>query len=158
MTTGLALVPPRARRAAHRGREAALQMLYHWEVSRRAIDEVVDVHWRIEPESQSAGPADDVRRFAEALGRGTSAHLDLIDPLIAEHTEHWRPERLAVLDRLILRLAVFELLYTKTPRPVVIDEAIQLAKTFSAEASGKFINGVLDAIRRRLETEGSAQP
>jgi len=130
-------------------------MLYQWEVGQSDIETVVETYEQFESPVAACGA--EARAFATRLGRGTTANLKVIDPLIAEHAEHWRLARMAVLDRLILRLAVYELLHTETPRAVVINEAIELAKKFSTENSAKFINGVLDAIRRRVETEGPPQ-
>ena len=79
------------------------------------------------------------------------ASLDTIDPLIAETATRWRPERMAVIDRLILRMAVCELMRPETPPAVVINEALELARTFSTEDAVKFINGMLDAIRKKLQ-------
>jgi N utilization substance protein B len=78
-----------------------------------------------------------------------------IDPLIAASARHWRIERMAVLDRLVLRLAVYELQHGDSPAAVVIDEAIELTRTFSGEEAVAFVNGVLDAVRRRLDGEGA---
>lgn len=135
----------------HRAREAALQILYQWEVGRsrieRAIDTFFDLQW---PDADS--PPDALREFAAALARDTVDRLDAIDPLIADTTERWRPERMAILDRLILRMAICELQRDKeTPPAVVINEALELARKFSTEESVKFINGMLDAIRKKLE-------
>ena len=135
----------------HRAREAALQILYQWEVGRadvaRAAETFFDEQW---PDAEP--PADGLRTFAAALARDTVTRLDRIDPLIAETAERWRPERMAVIDRLILRMAVCELLRdAETPHAVVINEALELARTFSTEESVKFINGMLDAIRRKLD-------
>lgn len=125
-------------------------MLYQWEVGRAPVDEVIETFRRLRP----LAPAG--RRFATTLVRGTVARLDRIDPLIAASAEHWRLERLAVIDRLILRLAVYELLEEPdTPPAVVIDEALELAKTFSVGEAVAFINGVLDGVRRRLEAPGT---
>jgi N utilization substance protein B len=135
----------------HRAREAALQILYQWEVGRvdvgRAAETFFGEQW---PDRDP--PTDAARTFASALARDTVARLGEIDPLIAETTERWRPERMAVLDRLILRMAACELLRdAATPRAVVIDEALELARTFSTEDSVRFINGMLDAIRKKLD-------
>jgi len=136
----------------HRAREAALQILYQWDIGKRDIDRssatFFDLQWRnVDP------PADDLREFATALARDTTERLGEIDPLIADTAERWRPERMAVLDRLIMRMAVCEMLRdTSTPRPVVINEALELARTFTTEESVKFINGMLDAIRKKLES------
>ena len=92
-----------------------------------------------------------LREFASALATDTVTELDAIDPLIAETAERWRPERMAILDRLILRMAVCELRRDReTPPAIVINEALELARTFSTEEAVKFINGMLDAIRKKL--------
>lgn len=131
-----------------RAHEVALQMLYQWEVGQSDIETVAQMY--AQHEAPGSVPTEAVRAFAEQLARATTANLTVIDPLISEHAEHWRLSRMAVLDRLILRLAVYELLHTETPRAVVINEAIELAKKFSTEDSAKFVNGVLDAIARHV--------
>lgn len=145
--------PRLGREPRHRAREAALQMLYQWEVGRTPIAEVVRTFWsRDEP--PGAPLADDLREFAQRLASGVVAAVGDLDPAIAEAAEHWRVERMNVMDRLILRLAVYEFLHERdTPARVVINEALELARTFSADEAVRFINGVLDAIRRRLQRE-----
>jgi N utilization substance protein B len=144
---------PRARKdPRHRAREAALQILYQWDIGKRDIDKssatFFDLQW-----PNTDPPAGDLRDFATALARDTSERLSEIDPLIAGTTERWRPERMAILDRLILRMAVCEMLRdASTPPAVVINEALELARTFTTEESVKFINGMLDAIRKKIET------
>ena len=135
----------------HRAREAALQILYQWEIGRRDVDRAAETFFTQQwPDEQPA--ADELRGFASSLAHDTVDRLDEIDPLIAGTTERWRPERMAVLDRLILRMAACELLRDKaTPPAVVINEALELARTFSTEDAVKFINGMLDAIRKKLE-------
>jgi N utilization substance protein B len=129
-------------------------MLYQWEVGRGDPDEVMRTYWPThgpEPPLSARG-----RDFAETLVRGTIAHLPTIDPLVAAGAEHWRLERMALVDRLILRLAVYELLHeAATPPAVAINEAIELARTFSTDESVSFVNGVLDGIRKRLEADPS---
>lgn len=134
----------------HRAREAALQILYQWDIGKRDIDKssatFFDLQW-----PNADPPAVDLREFATALARDTTGRLSEIDPLIAGTAERWRPERMAILDRLILRMAVCEMLRdVSTPPAVVINEALELARTFTTEASVKFINGMLDAIRKKL--------
>ncbi len=132
--------------ARHRAREYALQMLYQAETAGSPIGEVVAQFWteREVPE--------DVRGFAERLAGGTAAALPEIDSLLVQSLDHWRLERLAIVDRLILRLAVYEFLHEPdTPKIVVIDEAIEVAKRFGGEDSGQFVNGILDALRKRIE-------
>ena len=143
----------RARKdARHRAREAALQILYQWDIGKRDIDKssatLFDLQW-----PNTDPPADELRAFATALARDTTERLTEIDPLIADTAERWRPERMAILDRLILRMAVCEMLRdASTPAPVIINEALELARTFTTEESVKFINGMLDAIRKKLDT------
>jgi transcription antitermination protein NusB len=135
-----------------RAREAALQILYQWDVGRGDIDRAVETFFGHQwPDAQPA--PEDVRAFASALARETVTRLAAIDALVADTAQHWRPERMAVLDRLILRLAVCELMRdVDTPPAVVINEALELARTFSTEDAVKFINGMLDAIRKKLNT------
>jgi N utilization substance protein B len=90
------------------------------------------------------------REYAATLARGTAERLPELDPLIEAQAEHWRLSRMAVIDRLILRLAVYELKHQPdAPPPVVINEALELARTFSGEDSVRFINGVLDGLMKR---------
>ena len=136
----------------HQGRESALQMLYQWEVGRVPIAEVRERFWIDAPVEAPAG--EDVRAFAMRLADGVAAHVEQIDPVITDATDHWRLERMHVMDRLILRIAVYEFLFEPdTPGKVIINEALELARTFSAEDSVRFINGILDAIRRTRARE-----
>jgi N utilization substance protein B len=124
-------------------------MLYQWEVGRAPIEEVCTAFWTDGPSTSRLGGA--LRTFAVSLATGVANRTTELDPLIVDAAEHWRIERMNVVDRLILRLAVYELLYEPdTPGKVVINEALELAGTFSADESVRFINGMLDAIRRTL--------
>jgi N utilization substance protein B len=134
-----------------RGRESALQILYQWDLGRADIEVTIETFFDLQwPDRQP--PPEALRAFAAALARDTVAGLGEIDGLIAEAAENWRPERMAVLDRLVLRMAVCELLRhsADAPPPVVINEAIELARTFSTEEAVKFINGMLDGIKRKM--------
>jgi len=135
-----------------RAREAALQILYQWDVGRGDVDRAVETFFGHQwPDVHPA--AEDVQSFASGLAHDTVAGLPAIDALVAETAQNWRPERMAVLDRLILRMAVCELMRdVDTPPAVVINEALELARTFSTEDAVKFINGMLDAIRKQLKT------
>jgi len=136
----------------HGARAAAIQMLYQWEVGRASMDDVRQTFWTHAPEGTPL--TDDLRAFATTLATGTAEHVAALDALIVEAAEHWRIERMNVLDRLILRLAVYEFLHEpETPGKVIINEALELARSFSADDSVRFINGVLDAIRRTLARE-----
>jgi N utilization substance protein B len=145
-TTPNTRVRPRTR---HRAREAAVQMLYQWEVGQTDIEEVLRTFWSADlPGAEGATEA--TRTFAEEVVRYTVANIAKIDPLITETAENWRLSRMAALDRLILRMAIGEFLHAQTPRNVVINEALELAKTFSGEESAKFINGILDAVKKKM--------
>jgi N utilization substance protein B len=151
--------------ARHRAREAALQMLYQTEVGRASAHEAVRTYWpgRDAPPSPEDEHADAIpeaavdeqgRTFANTLVSGTLGRVAEIDELIAGHLKNWRLERTAVIDRLILRLAIYELLTeTGTPAKVIINEALELARTFSGDEPVPFINGVLDAVRKTLARE-----
>ena len=143
-------VAPR-QRGRHRARKAAVQMLYQWEVGRQDVEQVLATFWTSSLPGAEEVPAEG-RTFAEQLVRSTIERLERIDALIGETTEHWRPSRMAALDRLILRLAIGEFLQGGTPRNVVINEALELAKTFSGDESARFINGILDAVKKKLES------
>jgi N utilization substance protein B len=130
-------------------RELALQLLYQYEVTETSPESMQDnfEEWKKATEG--------VREFADRLLRGVLDHLDVIDQQLAEQTAHWRLERLAAVDRNILRLALFELLYdAETPHAVVIDEAIEIAKKFGAKESPGFVNGVLDGFVKRRTKAG----
>ena len=132
-----------------RAREAALQMLYQAEVGRSSGGDAMASYWA------SREPDEDVpeatREFANVLVGGTLARLADIDARLAAHARNWRVERMAVIDRLVLRLAIYELLASpETPAKVIINEAIELARTFSGDEAVAFVNGVLDAVRKDL--------
>jgi N utilization substance protein B len=137
----------------HLARQAALQMLYQWEVGRLSMFEVRRTFWTHASEVGEV-LSDDLRAFATQLADGVADSIGETDPLIAEAAQHWRIERMNVMDRLILRLATYELLHQPgTPAKVVINEALELARVFSGDEAVRFINGILDAIRKKLERE-----
>jgi N utilization substance protein B len=145
--------PRPARESRHRAREAALQMLYQWEVGRSTTADVLKTFW-LHEQPDAAAMSDDLKAFAARLAVGVSNTVANLDPMITEAAEHWRLERMNVMDRLILRLAIYEFLHEPdTPAKVIINEALELARTFSGDDAIRFINGILDAIRRRLERE-----
>ena len=144
--------PRPVKESRHRAREAALQMLYQWEVGRASMFEVRQTFWAHVHEAGDT--TEELRQFATTLADGVTASVEPLDALIAESAEHWRVARMNVLDRLILRLAVYEFLHERdTPGRVVINEALELARTFSGDESVRFVNGILDAVRRKLERE-----
>ena len=130
-----------------KGRELALQMLFQWDLSRELFANVRSTFWTLNNDVD-----EEVRTFADYLAAGTAGHIDQIDVLLAKHAEHWRVSRMAVVDRNVLRLATFELLFeSQTPRAVVINEALEVARKFSTPESIQFINGILDSIRKEIE-------
>ncbi len=135
----------------HRAREAALQILYQCEIGGVAVDKAIETYFDLQwPDAQPPPAA--LREFAGSLARDTVRQLGDIDELIAGSAENWRPERMAVIDRLILRLAVSEFIRDRRlPSAVVINEALELARTFSSEDAVKFINGMLDGIKNKME-------
>ena len=135
-----------------RAREAALQMLYQTEVGRASAHEAIATYWPAhDPE---AGVAEPLRLFANGLVRGTLDRIKEIDEILSANAQNWRIERMAVIDRQVLRLAVFELLAEPaTPPRVVINEALELARAYSGEEAVGFVNGVRDAVRNELKRE-----
>ena len=140
-----------AHRERRRARQAALQMLYHCEAGGATPEEAIAAHGEIEQAVRTG--SEDAGAFASRLVLGTVRHAAEIDPVIAASAAHWRPERMALIDRLILRMAVYQMQHEPdVPPVVVIDEAVELARRFSGAESGRFVNGVLDAIRKKLDT------
>jgi transcription antitermination protein NusB len=136
-----------------RGREYALQLLYQQDVGRGNPEEAAATFWEGKKTSSES------RAFAEQLVKGTLDHLDEIDAILREGLQHWRLPRIAAVDRSVLRMAIYELHFDRTTPPVVaIDEAIELAKRFGGEESGAFVNGVLDGIRKRIDSSVPAPP
>ena len=139
------MTTPSGRRKA---REAALQLLYQLDV-RNGTDPgpYADEFWA------TRSVDEETRRYADTLVAGTKAHQARIDEVLAQVTEHWDLPRMAVVDRNLLRLAVFELLWqTDVPPKVVINEAIEIAKKFGTAESSRFINGILDRVARELRS------
>ena len=145
--------PRTGKESRHHARETAVQMLYQWEVGRASLEDVMETFW-----THDAGTtpplSTELRGFATGLAGGVIGAVETLDPIISEAADHWRLERMNVMDRLFLRLAVYEFLHQpETPARVIINEALELARTFSNDDSVKFVNGILDAIRRKLERE-----
>ena len=129
-----------------RSRQRALQILFLWDARRQPIDDALDAYYdTLFPEEH---PGRDP--FVSELVHGTIQHLGEVDDRITRHAEHWRMERMPAVDRNILRLAVYEMTHEGTPAPVVIDEALELARKFSNQEAVQFVNGVLDAVHREI--------
>jgi N utilization substance protein B len=128
-------------------REAALRILYLWEMGRVAPATAIETYFAAHDPDASRG----VVEFASVLVAGTVAEVPALDAAIQEHSEHWRLERLPVVDRLILRMALWELRHDPdTPSAVVLNEALELARAFSTDEAVRFVNGVLDAVRKAM--------
>src|SRR5215831_3906864 len=133
-----------------KARECALQMLFAADVSQAEPDDLIRAYWA---ELGDAEIEEAARDFATRLALGTLAHSAELDERIRLRAEHWRISRMAIVDRNILRLAVYEFLYEPTPRTVAINEALEIARRFSTYEATQFINGILDAIKRDLDEE-----
>jgi N utilization substance protein B len=130
-----------------KSRELALQMLFQADMGRQQADDVRHTFW-----NERSSVEAEVRDFADDLFRVASDRTAEIDGLIERHAEHWRMDRMAAVDRNVLRAAVAELLgFPSTPRAVIINEALEIARKFSSPESVQFINGVLDSVGRELE-------
>src|SRR6266705_287102 len=133
-----------------KSRELVLQMLFQADMGRQSPDDVRRIFWK-ERSSVDA----EARGFAEDLFRVATDRTEEVDKLIEGHAEHWRMDRMAAVDRNILRAAVAELLgFPATPRAVIINEALEIARKFSSPESVQFVNGVLDSVGRELEMSG----
>ena len=160
-----------------RAREMAIQMLYQSDLGQESCDRVLNdfkpgdylseesdetsaesqrAVFTADSSVRNAAELDSALEYAKTLVRGTLEHLEHIDKLIRQQAEHWRLERMPPVDRNILRLAVYEFLCeTDVPKLVILDEAIELAKEFGTEQSGRFVNGVLDGILKSHSLPGS---
>lgn len=127
-----------------KAREFAMQMLFQWDMSQQDPAKLEMKFWK------SAKAADKTREFANRLFEGAAKDVHALDEIISKHCENWRFERLAAIDRAILRLAIHEMGSADTPLKVVLNEAVELAKKFSSEESGAFVNGVLDSVHKSL--------
>jgi transcription antitermination protein NusB len=136
--------------ARRRSRQKALQILFLRDVRQYSVEEALESFFlALAPEEGEEPQEPDP--FAEELVRGTVGKLEELDLLVSHHSQHWRMDRMPIVDRNILRMATFEMTTLDTPPAVVIDEALELARRFSGDESVAFVNGVLDAIRRGRE-------
>jgi N utilization substance protein B len=140
--------------ARHRSRKRALQVIFNWDMRRETVDAAIAHYYlTLHSDDPAADPEKETQLkpdpFMEQLVRGTVSSMSEIDKEIEAKATNWRLERMPAVDRNILRLAIFEMHQNDLPRPVIIDEAIELARQFSGDESLPFINGVLDAIGER---------
>ena len=131
-----------------RGREYALQMLYAMDLTEYAPDQVFAGFYALQDLNR------DAFYYARCLVDGVHSHLHEIDPVLSKYAEHWKIHRMAVVDRNLLRLGLFELMFQKEiPFPIIINEALEIVKEFSDQESTQFLNGILDAARKEFRPE-----
>ncbi|MFA6956645.1 MAG: transcription antitermination factor NusB [Thermoanaerobaculia bacterium] len=130
--------------ARRKARELALQMLFQHDIAGNDPSEIIETFEDI----QRVRP--NIREFAIKVFRGTLEKQTDIDKILVEQTENWRIERMAVVDRNLIRMAIYEMLYLDdTPKLVILDEAIEIGKRFGTNKSSQFINGILDGVLKR---------
>lgn len=135
--------------ARHRSRQRALQILFQADIRQQAAEAAIDDFYStLHSDDVDEPPPPISDEFMEILVKGTEQNRGKLDALITSKSEHWRVERMPVVDRNILRMAIYEMQELKTPAAVAIDEAVELARQFSSDESVGFVNGVLDAIRK----------
>jgi N utilization substance protein B len=135
--------------ARHRSRQRALQVLYQWDMNKGRVEDAISSFYdTLNSEDDERDPGPD--EFMEELAKGTSQMTPDIDHQITAKSENWKLERMPIVDRNILRMAIYEMNHRETPPAVVIDEALELARQFSGEESVSFINGVLDAVHKEI--------
>ncbi len=138
-----------------KARESALQMLFAADVAKTPTSVLTNTYWS---ELSEADLDQSARDFANRITDGTLRELEKIDETIRTRAEHWRIERMAIVDRNVLRLAVYEFLFSDTPHTVVINEALEIARRFSTFEATQFINGILDAIKHDLAQTSTEKP
>lgn len=140
--------------ARRKARICALQMLFQYDIARPRVADLCKLYW----DELGDEVGSEARDFSNQLALGAIARLDEIDEMIKRRAENWRISRMAVVDRNILRLAIYEFLNEHdTPKTVVINEALEIARRFSTFEATQFINGILDAIKRDIESSPAAQ-
>jgi len=126
-------------------REIALQVLYQIDMSEGTTEGTFNLFW------ENFTPPDDLREFSRKIVSGVCQHEEEIDVIIEHYSEHWRLKRMTIVDRNILRLAIFELMFCDDiPPKVVLNEAVELGKKFGSDKSGSFVNGILDKVAHRI--------
>lgn len=136
-----------------KAREMALQVLYQIDVAKEECEEALRIFWAW------ARADEQVQHFCNTLVRGTMEHLDTIDAMLKRVSDHWSLERMSIVDRNILRFAIYELCYLDDiPPKVTINEAIEIAKTYGTADSAVFVNGILDRVKREVYGEEAEAP
>ena len=129
-----------------KSREIALQVLYQIDVSNNDVEEAFNLFWH------HFTPSEDLKDFSQIIVQGVYHHIEEIDAIIEHYSEHWRLERMSIVDRNILRSAIFELMFcADVPTKVVLNEAVELGKKFGSNKSGSFVNGILDKVAHSID-------
>ena len=129
-----------------KARESTLQILFQLEFNDSELENIFESFWQEKKASK------EIKEYSRWLVEGIVSHRERIDRLIQSVSENWRIDRMALVDRNVLRIAVFELLCEERLAPaIVIDEAIEIAKKYSSEEAATFVNGILDAARKKIE-------
>jgi N utilization substance protein B len=137
-----------------KSRELVLQMLYQADLAKQSPQQVEEVFWASRDDVDEG-----TQSFAQDLFRVANTHAEAIDALIVAHAKNWRLERMPAVDRNLLRMAIAEMLgYPRTPGPIIINEALEIARRYAAPESMQFLNGVLDAVGRGLKVPAVTGP
>ena len=129
-----------------KSREIALQVLYQVDVGNNDVEEAFNLFWH------NFAPSEDLKDFSQIIVQGVYHHIEEIDAIIEHYSEHWRLKRMSIVDRNILRSAIFELMFcADVPTKVVLNEAVELGKKFGSNKSGSFVNGILDKVAHSID-------
>ncbi|MDX1777432.1 MAG: transcription antitermination factor NusB [Thermodesulfobacteriota bacterium] len=129
-----------------KSREIALQVLYQIDVSNNNVEEAFNLFWH------NFKPSEDLKDFSQIIVQGVYHHIEEIDAIIEHYSEHWRLKRMSIVDRNVLRSAIFELMFcADVPTKVVLNEAVELGKKFGSNKSGSFVNGILDKVAHSID-------
>ena len=135
-----------------KSREIALQVLYQIDVSNNDVEEAFNLFWH------NFTPSEDLKDFSQIIVQGVYHHIEEIDAIIEHYSEHWRLKRMSIVDRNVLRSAIFELMFcADVPTKVVLNEAVELGKKFGSNKSGSFVNGILDKVAHSIDRIQSSE-
>ena len=134
-------------------REHALKILYQFDITKRPVEAVIESYWKAEETKDQ-----EIITYANSLVNGVSARLEAIDQKISDYATNWQIKRMAIIDRNVMRIGLYELQHSSNiPPKVAINEAVELGKTFGGESSGKFVNGVLGTLYKEMGLEETAK-
>ena len=135
-----------------KSREVALQVLYQLDITNNDVEEAFNLFWN------NFAPSEDLKDFSQNIVQGVYHHIEEIDAIIEHYSEHWRLKRMSIVDRNVLRSAIFELMFcADVPTKVVLNEAVELGKKFGSNKSGSFVNGILDKVAHSIDRIQSSE-